>query len=210
MNTSSRSCAARPGNRPTSPNRTYYLVVTAQLQYHRFFHAGGGLPRQQGLSRHGQLVRIRLDHPGGDPGLGLQLRRGQHPMLTRAPQGPPYGLRHQSPACCTYQRHRAACPPGAPRAERTPYAYQPRTYRAYRALWHHRQTGLLPEVACVASEPLGSSTRNLCGSKTNQVHPVVITPECILCSPSLPTSSIVLALSPKRGLPFSWGSPTSQ
>ena len=49
-------------------------------------------------------------------------------MLTRAS----WDLRvlyRRPPACCAHQRHRAATVPGAPSTARTPYAYQPRSYR---------------------------------------------------------------------------------
>ena len=50
---------------------------------------------------------------------------------TYAHDGPPVLDACQPPACCTYQRHRAACLE-APRTVRTPYAYQPRPCRTYR------------------------------------------------------------------------------
>ena len=67
-------------------------------------------------------------------GVGNSLVRWLTPKLTRTPRGlrtVRTGYAYQPPACCTYQRRRAACPE-APRTVRTPYAYQPRAYRTYR------------------------------------------------------------------------------
>ena len=67
--------------------------------------------------------------------------------------------RHQPPACCTYQRRRAACPK-APCTVRTPYACQPRacavrtayravhsTQAAARSVWRRRSPAASPASA---------------------------------------------------------------
>ena len=57
------------------------------------------------------------------------------PMLTSTPRA---GYACRPPACCTYQRHRAACSRGAKHGTYMPYAYQPRACLMYRVPWHHR------------------------------------------------------------------------
>ena len=69
-------------------------------------------------------------------------RTGSGPCgLVRPGACPPCctGYAYHSPACCTYQRRRAACPLGASLyCTHAVHAYQPRACRTCRVLWHHR------------------------------------------------------------------------
>ena len=83
------------------------------------------------------------------------------PKLTCTPRGlrtVRTGYTYQPPACCTYPRHRAACPE-APCTVRTPYAYQPRPCRTYHVPWHLRFRLFAEECTGVSSSHQRSVAR---------------------------------------------------